>query len=138
MDITLRSVLTRAGEPQCNAADIDGAVLINARRDKEAKHPELAATGRCKIVVGGIETGGWWSEGCGLLEATINLQGTGGPKFHAKIRVLGAQMDSDVVCRVPTAFTASQVEPARHCESICWTGGDAPPLADLLWQDHRR
>ena len=40
-----------------------------------------------------------------------------------------------VVCA--TAFAASLVEPARQCESICWTGGDAPPLADLLWQDPR-
>ena len=36
-----------------------------------------------------------------------------------------------VVCA--TAFAASLVEPARQCESICWTGGDAPLLADLLW-----
>ena len=41
-------------ESQRNAADIDGAVLINARRE-EAKYPELAACRRCKLVVA-IET----------------------------------------------------------------------------------
>ena len=51
VDITLRCVLTRAGEPHRNAANVDGAVLVNARRDKEAKYPELVASSRCKLVV---------------------------------------------------------------------------------------
>ena len=62
VDITLRCVLTRTGEPHRNAADVDGAVLVNARRDKEAKYPELVASRRCKLIVVGIETGGRWSE----------------------------------------------------------------------------
>ena len=61
-DITLRSVLTCNGEPYPHAADVDGAVLVAARRDKEATYPELAASGRCKLVVVGIETGGRWNE----------------------------------------------------------------------------
>ena len=36
MDVTLRSALTRDGEPQPNAADVDGAELVQARQDKEA------------------------------------------------------------------------------------------------------
>ena len=43
------------GESQRNAADIDGAVLINARRE-EAKYLELAACRRCKLVAVAIET----------------------------------------------------------------------------------
>ena len=50
---------TCGGESQRNAADIDGAVLINARRE-EPKYPDLAACRRCKLVVA-IETGGRWS-----------------------------------------------------------------------------
>ena len=96
----LAHVLTRAGEPQRNATEIDGAVLMDAERDKEAKYSELAASGRYKLVVVASrqEVGG----GCGLPGATLNLQGTGCPKFHAKICVpgLGAPMDSDAVCRV--------------------------------------
>ena len=32
--------------------------LDHARRDKEAKYPELVASGRCRLVVMAIETGG--------------------------------------------------------------------------------
>ena len=61
IDITLRAPLTSAGEAHPGAADTDGAVLIQARRDKETTYPELAG-GRCKLVVVGIETGGRWAE----------------------------------------------------------------------------
>ena len=45
-----------------NAADSDGVVLQQARRDKETTYPELVASGRCKLVVLAIETGRRWSE----------------------------------------------------------------------------
>ena len=120
VDITLRSVLTRAGEPQCNAADIDGAVLINARRDKEAKYPELVASGRCKIVVG-IETGGRWSEGAvDFLRQLSTSKAQEVPSFMRMSVSLAWERRwtrmLSVVCA--TAFTASQVEPDRHCESM--------------------
>ena len=60
VDITLRSVLGSSGEPQPHAADVDGAVLLTARRDKEATYPELATSTRCRLVVVAIETGGRW------------------------------------------------------------------------------
>ena len=60
MDVTLRSALTRDGEPQPHAADEDGAVLVQARHDKEKTYPELVASERCRLVV--IETRGRWSE----------------------------------------------------------------------------
>ena len=50
------------GKPHPQAADVDGAVLMAARREKETTHPELAASGRCKLVVVGTETGGRWNE----------------------------------------------------------------------------
>ena len=62
VDITLRSALGSSGEPQPHAADVDGAVLLTARRDKEATYPELAMSTRCRPVVVAIETGGRWSE----------------------------------------------------------------------------
>ena len=46
---------------QPNAADVDGAVLLQARTDKEMRYPELM-TGRCRLVVVAIETGGRWSD----------------------------------------------------------------------------
>ena len=56
VDITLRSVLG------CSAADVDGAVLSAARREKETTYPELVTSARCRLVVVVIETGGRWSE----------------------------------------------------------------------------
>ena len=58
--ITLICALSNAGEPQPNAPDVDGAVPARAQRDKEATYPELL-TGRCRLVVMAIETGGRWS-----------------------------------------------------------------------------
>ena len=42
VDVTLRSALTRTEE--------DGAILLQARVDKENKYPELL-NGRCRLVV---------------------------------------------------------------------------------------
>ena len=39
-----------------------GAVLQQARRDKETTYPELVRSGRCRLVVLAMETGGRWSE----------------------------------------------------------------------------
>ena len=68
IDVTLRSALRSSGEPQPHAADVDGAILLEARRDKEATYPELVSSFRCRLVVVAVETGGlgvgkrhtWW------------------------------------------------------------------------------
>ena len=57
VDITLRSALSASGEAQPGAAEEDGAVLAQARRDKEATYPELLTSRRCRLVVVAIETG---------------------------------------------------------------------------------
>ena len=62
VDITFRSALSCDGQAHPHAADHDGSVLSQARRDKETTYPELASSGRCKLVVLAIETGGRWSE----------------------------------------------------------------------------
>ena len=59
VDNTLRGVLSSSREPHPDAADVDGAVLARARADKET-YPELM-TGKCRLVVMAIETGGRWS-----------------------------------------------------------------------------
>ena len=61
IDVTLRGVLTAQVEAQTHAASRDGIVLEQARREKENTYPELAESGRCKLVVLAIETGGRWS-----------------------------------------------------------------------------
>ena len=62
VDVTLRSTLTKYGEPRARTPWQDGAVLKDARRDKETTYPELAAGTRCHLVVLAIETGGRFSE----------------------------------------------------------------------------
>ena len=61
-DVTLVSVLCSSGEPQPHAAEVDGVALERTQHVKEATHPELAASERCRLVVLTIETGGQWSE----------------------------------------------------------------------------
>ena len=61
-DITLRSTLTSTGcLARPGAATADGAALVRARADKEAKCFELLQGNRCHLVVVGLETGGRWS-----------------------------------------------------------------------------
>ena len=69
---------------------------FSARRNGAAENVRRSRHGLQSVRVGD-------KEGRGVLEATLNLQRTRGPKFHAKICVLSmrAPRDSDVVCRVP-------------------------------------
>ena len=62
VDVTLRCALARTGEPHSRGADEDGTVLAQARHDKETTYPELISSGRCRLVVVAIETGGRWSD----------------------------------------------------------------------------
>ena len=61
VDTTLVSPLTATGEPRREARRTAGAALRHARRAKERTYPELCNSGRCRLVVLGIETGGRWS-----------------------------------------------------------------------------
>ena len=45
VDITIRSATTAAGLPSAKAAHTNGAVLMAARWDQEAKYSELLVTG---------------------------------------------------------------------------------------------
>ena len=61
VDITVRSAVTACGGARPNASTVDGAVLVEASRDKEAKCAELCEGDRCQLVVVGVETGERWS-----------------------------------------------------------------------------
>ena len=54
---------------ECPQLPHDGAVLVQACREKEMTCPKLASSGRCKVVVLAIETGGRWSEDVGTLKS---------------------------------------------------------------------
>ena len=62
VDVTLRGVLCCEGEPHHDTADTEGAVLIQARHDKEIRYLELFTSRRCRLVVVAVETGCRWSD----------------------------------------------------------------------------
>ena len=136
VDVTLVSALCSSGEPQPHAAEVDGVVLERARHVKEATHPELAASERCRLVVLAIETGGRWSEDAVHMIRQLAI---------ARARYMSRQVSwawerrwtrmLATTCAV--AFAASLVEPSKWCDTWCHTGGTTPGLADLLAQDPR-
>ena len=134
VDITLRSAVSCVGEAHPHAADHDGAVLLQARQDKEATHPQLASSGRCKLVALAMETGGRWSE-----EAVQTLQMLAHSKardasVHAFIWERRWTRMLAIACAV--SFASSLVEPPRNA-SWCRTDGETPLLAELLEGDPR-
>ena len=69
-DTTLASPLTAAGEARRESRRTAEAALHHARRAKERTYPELGNSGRCRLVVLGIETGwGVVRRGCYLAPA---------------------------------------------------------------------
>ena len=62
VDVTLRGVLSSSREPHPGTPDVNGAPLLQAKREKEAAYPELTGPGKCRLVVVAIETGGRWSD----------------------------------------------------------------------------
>ena len=62
MVVTLRSALGCSGEPELGAADQDGAILLQARRENETTCPELVASNRCRLRVVALGIGSRWSE----------------------------------------------------------------------------
>ena len=120
VDVTLRGVLSSEGEPHPHASDVDGAVLLEARRDKERTYLEVVAARRWRLVVVAIETGGRWSEEA--VEFTTQRERClhtcfGQQSTHGS--------DGGPGCSRPCApsLLPSLVEQPAQCESWCWTGG---------------
>ena len=140
VDITLRSALTSNGEAQPQAEHTDGAVLSAARRDKEWCYAELARSGRCRLVVVGIETGGRWSdEAAEVVRQLACARARDVPCHLSQPAELAWERRwtrmLSTVCAV--SFAASLVEPVGQCDLACWTGGEPPTLSDLLAEDPR-
>ena len=136
VDIMLRSVLGSSGEPQPHAADVDGAVLLIARRDKETTFPELATSTRCRLVVVAIETGRWSEEAVQYLAVRAG-QGTRGSPVPDSAGGLAweRRWTRMLSTACATSFAASLVEPTR--EMLCQIGGDLPTTADVFFHHLR-
>ena len=61
VDVTLRVSLGREGNVRGTAHWKDASILEEARRDKEAKYPELHRGDRCQLIVLAIDIGGRFS-----------------------------------------------------------------------------
>ena len=140
VDVTLRCVLSSTGEPHPNTADVDGAALAAARADKERTYPELTTSGRCRLVVVAIETGGRWSsEAVEFVRQLAFARAREVPSFMQFATALAWERRwtrmLSTACSL--SFAASLVEPSDKCETWCRTGGEPPSLAELLECDGR-
>ena len=133
VDITVRSAVTACGRARPNASTVDGAVLTEARHDKEAKCAELCEGGRCQLVVVGIETGGRWSpEALSFVEQLAASRAREAPsalRFSTFLawRRRWCRMLSISCSR---AFAGSLVSSAD--DQLEGTDGCVPELADLF------
>ena len=124
IDVTLRSAVGRNGEARPNAAEVDRAVLLQARTDKEIRYPELT-TGRCRLVVVAIETGGRWSEeAIDLLWQLSCAKARDVPHLmtHQAALAWERRWTRMLSTACALAFAASLVEPAQ-CDHAFEAGG---------------
>ena len=131
VDVTLRSALGCTGEPQPHAADVDGAILVQARADKETTYPELVESGRCRLVVVAIETGGRWSDEAVHLFRMLAFAKARESPFALKWPVVlewERRWTRMLATTCDVAFAASLVDPSDQCATWCHTGGEAPTL----------
>ena len=133
VDITVRSAVTACGRARPNAAAVDGAVLEEARHQKEVKYAELCAGDRCRLVVVGIETGGRWSpEALSFVERLAASRACDAPpllRFSSFLswRKRWCRMLSVSCSR---AFAGTLVSSAD--DQLEGTDGIVPELADLF------
>ena len=108
------------------AIDVTLRSAVGARTDKEIRYPELT-TGRCRLVVVAIETGGRWSEEAVDLLWQLSC---------AKARDVPRRWSRMLSTSCALAFAASLVEPAQY-DHMCEAGGEPPSLAEVLLHDPR-
>ena len=137
VNITVRSVLTAAGDARPCAADEDGVIADGARRDKEEAYPELLAARRCALVVVALETGGRWSaEAAAFIEDLAYARARDAP---AALRSAAAAAWQRRWVRMlatacANAFARSLVAPVSDLGAAA-VDGPAPSVADLLGPD---
>ena len=135
VDITFRSAVTSCGA-RPNAATVDGAVLVEARHNKEMKYAELCDDDRCRLVVVGIETGRRWSpEALSFVEQLAASRAREAPRALQFFSFLAWRKRW---CRMLSvscsrAFAGSLVSSAD--DQLEGTDGSVPELADLFSAD---
>ena len=106
--------------------------------DKETTYPELVESGRCRLVVVAIETGGRWSdEAVHLFRMLAFAKARESPPALKWPVVLAweRRWTRMLATTCGVAFAASLVDPSDQCATWCHTGGEAPTLSGLLDDD---
>ena len=138
IDVTLRSAVGRNGEARPHAAEVDGAVLLQARTDKEIRY-QSSRRGDAGLS--------WWqlrradvgarrrSTSCG---SCLAQRAQDVPHFmtHQAALVWERRWSRMLSTACALAFAASLVEPAQ-CDHMCEAGGEPPSLAEVLLHDPR-
>ena len=117
-DATLVSPLTRTGQPQPCAADVDGAALRTAERRKAATYPELQGAGPQKLVVLGSEVGGRFNSDAQRLVRDRSRQSTAGSTGRSGFR-LDASLVGHAVCRSAAGGCQHCPRPAVAAAAAC-------------------
>ena len=106
---------------------------MNARVDKETQFPELVRSGRCRLVVLAIETGGRWSEVVQVLWQFSQAKAKEVPPFmRFQVSLLWERRWTRMLAvTCAKAFAASMIEPARHV-MWCTTGEEGAAVGRLV------
>eukprot|EP00439_Symbiodinium_sp_Y106_P053678 s988_g7.t1 len=131
VDTTLVSPLTAAGEPRREGMHTAGAALRHARRAKARTYPELCNSGRCRLVVLGIETGGrWCPEDATFLRLPTRCRARSATPTTTECMHLCLRASVLLAFAAARAFATSLLSlPLSGAANV---DGDPPLLSDLL------
>ena len=132
VDITLKSAVTSVGAPRATAATVNGAALLQARRDKEAKYAELVTSERCRLVVVALETGGRWStEALEFVADLASSRARDAPPVLRRSAFLAWRKRWTRMLSVSCARAFATSLVVSHTDAWAGVDGSAPDLADL-------
>ena len=136
IDVTLRSAVGRNGEARPHAAEVDGAVFLQARTYEDIRYLERPGdAGLLWWQLRRADVGARrWSTSCGSCLARRHE--TSLTYDAPSSSSLGTTMVQDAQYLLMLAFAASLVEPAQ-CDHMCEVGGEPPSLVEVLLHDPR-
>ena len=133
VDTTLVSPLTAAGHPRRHQRQTAGAALRLARQAKSRTYPELTGSGRARLVVLGMETGGRWSaEAVTFVRLLAKHKASSNPPSlrHAAALAWTSRWTALLATAAMRSFACSLLMlPASTSSNV---DGPPPPLGDVL------
>ena len=132
VDTTIVSPLTRDGQQRRRAGQYAGTALTEARRRKERTYPELMRSRRCRLVVLGIETGGWSEEAASFVKLLAHAKARQAPRLlqHSVAAALINRWTAQLTHAALQAFAASLLD--QDCAHLTNVEGNDPLWSQLL------